>query len=485
MRRVGTFFLLTAITAAGLFAQPAAKIVEDEAYRSEISLLETWIRQQMEYRNIPGLAVGIVYDRQLVYAKGFGYTDLEKKTPVTPESLFRIASNSKTFTATAVMQLRDAGKLRLDDPVDKYLKGFSIGNPYPGAPPITIFNLLTHTSGLPREAAFPYWTDRKFPTMQQILEALPAQEMIYPPGQQIKYSNLGMALLGQIVAVASGMPYEKYVKENIFEPLGMRSTTVFLSEKDKKRLVTPYSHRLPDGSRRVMPFTDAKGLAPAANITSNIVDLSRFVSLQFQSGRREGAQILDGYTLEEMHRLHFANKKWTGGYGLGFRVWRDGDYTVNGHGGWVAGNRSQISFIPSEKVGVIVLTNADDVSPSFFANAVLERLVPVIHKIVTPPAKVPEADPRWEKYTGLYSDPSWYDTEVMIYKGRLALNNFSYPPDDDPAGGLVFLTPAGRDTFVMDGPNGNGEKVVFIMDENNKVEKVKVGENYIFPKATD
>jgi hypothetical protein len=115
----------------------------------------------------------------------------------------------------------------------------------------------------------------------------------------------------------------------------------------------------------------------------------------------------------------------------------------------------------------------------------LERLVPVIHKIVTPPAKVPEVDPRWERYTGLYSDPSWYDTEVMIYKGRLALNNFSYPPDDDPAGGLVFLTPAGRDTFVMDGPNGNGEKVVFIMDENDKVEKVKVGENYIYPKTTD
>jgi CubicO group peptidase (beta-lactamase class C family) len=281
------------------------------------------------------------------------------------------------------------------------------------------------------------------------------------------------------------MPYDKYVEENIFRPLGMNSTSVFPSKEDKKHLVTPYSHRLPDGSRRVMPFTDAKGLAPAANITSNIDDLSRFVALQFQTGKREGAQILDGYTLAEMHRLHFPNKKWTGGYGLGFRVWKEGDMTVNGHGGWVAGNRSQISFIPAEKVGVIILTNADDVSPSFFANRILERLVPVIHKIVTPPEKMAEADPRWKKYTGIYSDPSWYDTEVMIYKNRLVLNNYNYPPEEQPDGGIVFLTPVRDNVFKMDGPNGNGETVVFIMDRNDRVVKIKVGENYIFPKNAD
>jgi CubicO group peptidase (beta-lactamase class C family) len=272
------------------------------------------------------------------------------------------------------------------------------------------------------------------------------------------------------------------MKENIFRPLGMSSTTVFPSEEDKKHLVTPYSHRFPDGSRRVMPFTDAKGLAPAANITSNIEDLARFVSLQFRTGKRDGSQILDGYTLAEMHRLHFPNKKWTGGYGLGFRVWKDGEMTVNGHGGWVAGNRSQISFIPAEKVGVIVLTNADDVSPSFFANRILEMMVPVIRQIVTPPEKTAEPDPRWKKYTGMYTDPSWYDTEIMIYKNRLVMNGYNYPPDDDPQEDLIFLTPAGKDTFVMDGPNGNGEKVVFIMDENDRVEKVKVGENFIYPK---
>ncbi len=461
--------------------QSPAEIAKNDTFLSEVRVLESWIRQQTEYRGIPGLAVGLVYDGQLVWAEGFGYADLNKKTPVTPRTLFRMASNTKTFTATAIMQLRDAGRLRLDDPIVKYLPGFDIGNPYPDAPQITILHLLTHTSGLPREAGFPYWTDRKFPTMKQILAKLPQQEIIYPPGTKYKYSNLGMALLGEIVAVVSGMPYDKYVTENILRPLGMTRTFVGVPAARRGELVTPYSRRFPDGSRRVMPFTDAQGLTPAAGITSCVEDLAKYVSLQFGEGPRQGKQVLDGYTLAEMHRVHWLRPGWTNGIGLGFRVWKEGDYTVAGHGGWVAGNRSQISFIPAEKVGVIVLTNADDVSPSFFAGHILEVMTPVIHALATPPIAPPVADPRWKKYVGIYSDPSWYDTEVMIYKGRLVLNNYSYPPDDDPQGGLVFLTPAGKDTFVMDGPNGNGEKVVFIMDENDRVKKVKVGENYIFP----
>jgi len=482
MKRFIVFVLLAGALSSGLAGQTASVVRQNDAFISDLKVLESWIRQQMAYRNLPGAAIGIVYDQELVYARGFGYADVEKKTPVTPKTLFRIASNSKTFTATAVMQLRDAGKLRLDDPVEKYLPDFSIQSPFPDAPPVTLFNLLTHTSGLPREAGFPYWTDRRFPTMKEILKSLPEQEMIYPPGVRIKYSNLGMALLGEVVAVVSGMPYDRYIRENIFRPLGMHRSSVFLTDKDKKLLAVPYSHRFPDGSRLVMPFTEAKGLASAANITSSLEDLARFVSLQFRTGKAGGSQILDGYTLAEMHRLHFINKEWTGGYGLGFRVWRDGDYTVVGHGGWVAGNRSQISFIPDEKIGVIVLTNADDASPSFFATRILETLVPVIHDLATPTAPVKNIDPRWEKYTGIYTDLSWYDTEILIYKKHLVMNGFNYPPDDDPEADLMVLYPAGRDTFRMSGPHGNGEKVVFIMDKNDRVVKVKVGENYIFPE---
>lgn len=475
------FIILFVILPFSNFSQQPS-VIQDEKVVSNIHILESWIRAQMDYKNIPGITVGIIYDQELIYAKGFGYSNLEDKTPATVQTLYRIASISKTFTATAIMQLRDEGKLRLDDPIEKFLSGFNIKNPFPDAREITVFQLITHTSGLPRNAGFPYWTDRKFPTMKQILEALPEQEMIYPPGTQYKYSNLGIALLGEIVSVASDMSYEKYITENILKPLDMASSSVFLTEKDKEKLTVPYSHRFPDGSRRIMPFTDSKGIAPAANITSNIEDMSKYISLQFRKGRKGGKQILDSYTLEDMQRVQWLNPNWTSGYGLGFRVWKQGDFTVVGHGGWVAGNRSQISFIPKEKIGVVVLTNADDVSPAFFAKKILELMIPVIKGAVTPQNPVEKADPSWNKFVGIYTDPSWFDTEVLIYNNQLVMNSYSIPPEDTPDSEIKVLTPVGVNTFRMSGPNGNGELVVFEIDSNDKVIRIKVGENYISPR---
>ncbi len=476
-----SFFFLFVISSLSVLSQPAS-VIQDGKVASNIHILESWIRAQMDYHNLPGISIGIIYDQELIYAKGFGYSNLEDKTPATTQTLYRIASISKTFTATAIMQLRDEGKLRLDDPIEMFLPGFNIKNPFPDTQEITVFQLITHTSGLPRNAGFPYWTDRKFPTMKQILEALPEQEMIYPPGTQYKYSNLGIALLGEIVSVASGIPYEKYITENILKPLDMAGSSVFLTEKDKEKLTVPYSHRFPDGSRRIMPFTDAKGIAPAANITSNIEDMSKYISLQFQKGRKGGNQILDSHTLEDMQRIHWLNTSWVSGYGLGFRVWKQGNNTVVGHGGWVAGNRSQISFIPKEKIGVVVLTNADDASPAFFARKILELMMPVIKNAVSPEVPVVKADSYWKKFVGIYTDPSWFDTEVMIYNNQLVMNSYSIPPEDTPDSEIKVLTPVGVNTFRMSGPNGNGELVVFEMDKNDKVIRIGVGENYIFPK---
>ena len=130
-------------------------------------LFESWIRGQMAYRQLPGIAVGVVYDQELVWAKGFGYADVESRTPVTPATKFRMASHSKLFTATAIMQLRDAGKLRLDDPVSKYLPWFKIQPAEPDDPPVTIEELLTHSAGLPREAGS-HWITYDFPTEEQV-----------------------------------------------------------------------------------------------------------------------------------------------------------------------------------------------------------------------------------------------------------------------------------------------------------------------------
>src|SRR2546423_12891084 len=159
----------------------SSRLAENDDVASGIRLLEGGIESQMEYRGLPGLSLGIVYDQELVWARGFGLADVEQGRAAAPETLYRIASISKLFTATAVMQLRDAGLLRLDDPVAAHLSWFRVRRRDEDGEPVTVRHLLSHTSGLPREAPFPYWTDLRFPSREEMVEALPRQESIYPP----------------------------------------------------------------------------------------------------------------------------------------------------------------------------------------------------------------------------------------------------------------------------------------------------------------
>src|SRR5262249_3920672 len=151
--------------------------------------------------------------------------------PATPDTLFRIASITKTFTATAIMQLRDQGKLQLDDPVTKHLPSFAVRPREPGGQPITIRHLLTHVSGLPREADAPYWMNDQFPTREDIAKALSDLEQVFAAESRWKYSNLAVAVAGQIVSVVSGQPWDRYVTQHILDPLGMAATLTDVSNE--------------------------------------------------------------------------------------------------------------------------------------------------------------------------------------------------------------------------------------------------------------
>lgn len=464
----------------GGFSQ--GKISDSPEVAANLRLMEQWIQSQMAYRGLPGLSLGIVYDQELVYARGFGYSNLEDSIPTSNQTIYRIASLTKTFTATAIMQLRDQEKLRLDDPVEQYLPWFRLKSRFPDQPKVTIRQLLTHTSGLPREAAFPYWTDNKFPTRTEMIKGLERQEMTFSPEDRIKYSNLGFAIAGEIVAEVAGMPYSEYVEKNILQPLGMKSTTVYFQDSQSKRLAKGYSRKLEDGTRKVMPFTNAKALVAAANISSTIEDLAKYASLQFRKSQIVfGDQILKESTIREMQRVQWLNPDWKSGYGLGFSTWREDDRTVVGHAGWVGGYRSQLSFLPEEKIAVIVLTNSDDGDPAFFAGHVLSFMLPPIQRTSARSVDVSIPLPEWVAYVGSYQDAWWFETQVMILNGRLMMYDHAYPPEDNPRTNLVELTPVGPHTFRMTGENGNGELVIFEMEENAVV-RVKVGENYLYPK---
>src|SRR6185369_10606072 len=272
-------------------------------------------------------------------------------------------SITKLFTSTALLQLRDAGRLQLDDPIVKHLPWFSIGLPDGDAAPITIRHLITHTAGLPREAAFPYWTDGDFPTIDKVRERLPQQRAALPVEREWKYSNLGLALAGEVVAAAAGRPYAEYVTHHVLEPLGMKRTFVSTPPPDHPDLAAGYERRLPAGRRAAAPHTDGRGITAAAGMTTCVTDLARFAMFQFRDGTADGVRILKPSTLREMQRPHWVEPDWAAGWGLGFRILRRNGKTYIGHGGALRGYRTQLQLCPAERLGVIVLTNADDGDP--------------------------------------------------------------------------------------------------------------------------
>jgi D-alanyl-D-alanine carboxypeptidase len=301
-----------------IIPQSAAQnsISEDPDVQGQIRLFSAWLDSQIAYRGLPGVVVGVVADDELIWSQGFGLANISSNQAMTADTKFRMASHSKLFTATAIMQLREQGKLRLDDPVSEYLNWFLVQPADPEDPPITIEQLLTHGSGLPREAGA-HWSDWEFPTQEQLMDLFPERQAAYSPEVRWKYSNLAYSVAGMVVEELSGESWAEYIQENIFEPLAMSSSSVDL---DVPGMATGYGRRMPDGSRSVIPFVDARGMAAATGLTSTVEDIAKFVSAQFRKGPRGGERILSTPSLREMHRIRMLENNWTRGTGLGLSV---------------------------------------------------------------------------------------------------------------------------------------------------------------------
>jgi len=443
-----------------------------------ITLLDLWIDEQLAYQQLPGLALGVVYDQQLIWAKGYGFSDLEQQTAVSPSTLFRIGSVTKVFTATAILQLRDAGKLSLDDPITRHLPEFEIQKPFPDAPAITIWNLLTHTAGLPREGAFPYWTDHEFPTRDELVAATASQTLIYSPGTQYKYSNLGVSLLGAIIERVSAQSYQDYVTEHIFKPLGMTSSSVDPTIEQSASLAKAYMRRRPDGSRQAMDYYEVRGMAAMGSIVSTIEEMAKFAALNTRQGNSTAdGEILTTRTMREMHRPQWVYSSWSSAMGLGFRIApRDGVNTVS-HGGWIGDHRAHLLMVPDKKLAVVALTNAGDASPYTFSFEALDLIGAAIAAGSETPIEEVQPDPAWDRYLGLYSDPWGWEYRVLVLGGRLAIYSHDYPPAEGATDGVTRLEHIEGDKFKM----AEGEFVVFEMDDNGEVVRMKRRTDYLFP----
>jgi D-alanyl-D-alanine carboxypeptidase len=462
MRRTLSFVSLVFITSclhAGVGDHPDVKGAE--------RLFDSWIRGQIAYRGLPGIAVGVVRDQELIWAQGFGFADVDAKTPMTPATKFRMASHSKLFTATAIMQLREAGKLRLDDPVSKYLPWFKMQPAEPDDPSITIEELLTHSAGLPREAG-PHWTELDFPTSDGVRKFVAGHQSAYPPEVRWKYSNLAFTLAGMIVETVSGETWAHYQQQHIFDPLGMSASSV---DRQVDGLATGYGRRMPDGSRAKMPFVDARGMAAATGLTSTVEDMAKFVSLQF----RKGSPILSTGSLREMHRVRVLENNWQRGNAIGFAVNREKDKVYVGHGGSYPGYMTQTLMHLDDKVGVIVLTNGDDTVPADIAYHLMQTVGEAVAKAAGTGPKPVEWDSSWSRFAGLYRSRNG-DTQVVELNRRLVMINPAGTSPEIQTG----LAPLGNGRFRYENATGGGPvgEVVRFVEQNGQVVRMYTGESY-------
>jgi D-alanyl-D-alanine carboxypeptidase len=425
----------------------------------------------MTAKDLPGIVVGVVADQQLVWSAAFGQADRAAKRPMTTDTQFRMASHSKLFTATAIMQLREQGKVRLDDPVAKYLPWFQVKPAAPDDPPITVEDLLTHASGLPREAGS-HWTTMQFPTREELQKLMPNRQAAFSPEERWKYSNLAYTLAGMIVEAVSGETWAQYLQKHIFDPLAMNASSV---DRPVPGLAVGYGRRMPDGSREVMPFVDARGMAPATGLTSTVGDMAKFVSARFRRGKMGGNQLLSTGSLREMHRVRMLETTWTQGYAVGFSVRRDRDKLYVGHGGSYPGYLTQTYFRPDSKVGVIVLTNAQDAVPSDIAMQLFHSVGEAVARATAAPAKPAAWDPAWSRFAGIYRSRSG-ETQVVELNQRLVLLTLGGPSLENP----TTLQPLGNGTFRYTAPTGGSPvgEVVRFEEEGGQVVRMFTGDSF-------
>ena len=468
-------FVVLASAAAVCLLSPAPSAAQspaqDPEVQAQIGLFSAWLDGQIEIRGLPGVVVGVVAGDDLVWARGFGLADVAADRPMDTDTRFRMASHSKLFTATAIMQLREQGRLRLDDPVSEYLPWFTFQAAAPDDPPVTIEHLLTHSSGLPREAG-PHWTEWEFPTADEIRALMPDREAPFSPEVRWKYSNLAYTIAGMVVEEVSGMSWADYLQANIFDPLGMTASSVDVPDP---LMATGYGSRMPDGSREVIPFVDARGMAAATGLTSTVEDMARFVSAQFREGPRGGDRLLSTASLREMHRVRMLETTWTRGQGIGFSVQRvDGEIYI-GHGGGYPGYTTQTIIHPDSRVGVVVLTNTNDSNPGQIATELMETVGRAVGAATAEEPEVVAWDPTWERFAGVYRS-RWGMTRVLVMNERLV----TMDPWASSLGDPVELEPLGDGTFRMVAPTGGGPvgEIVRFVEEDGQVTRMVTGDSY-------
>jgi CubicO group peptidase (beta-lactamase class C family) len=355
--------LLIALAAcAAAPRKPAERVPGDYTYMREYT---SWlIANEMRKHDVTGLSIALVDDQRVVWAEGFGFADKAKDVRAGPETVYQVGSITKLFTATSAMQLAEQGRLNIDRPVRTYLPGFSIKSRFNPQTPITVRQLMTHHSGLPRDAMKGMWTAQPEP-FTRVLDRLADDYQAYPPGSIFSYSNVGMTLLGHLVQEVAGQDFAPYIEESLLRPIGMThaylAPVIGTGERDSK------------GYRkgREAPVTPLRDV-PAGGLHASVADLSRFMMVMFADGRAGNRQIVKRETLREMWRPQNADVPLDLGLqvGLGWVLSALGEANIRNagkvvhHSGGTPLFHSQLILLPEHKLGVVVLANSASARPA-------------------------------------------------------------------------------------------------------------------------
>jgi CubicO group peptidase (beta-lactamase class C family) len=386
----------------------------------------------------PSVAAAVVRDGEVIWSDAVGLADVERGEEATPDHQYRIGSITKSFTAAAIMQLQEAGKLALDDRLDAHLPNIEHGA-------LPIRRLLSHASGLQREIPGDVWETLKFPSGEELVGLMGEAEVPLGPGERFHYSNLAFSLLGEVIARLSGMQYEQYVAERVIGPIGLKRTTFERVEPAATPyFVDPYEDRV-----HPEPLIEKSGaVAAAGSLWSTAEDLTGWAA--FLAAPDES--VLSRASVDAMAAVQVMvnNDRWDFGYGLGLQLARAGDRVLVGHSGGMPGFLSNVSVARKEKVGAVVLASS---SANIDPQAICARLV------VTTIEQLPVAPEPWRPGEAAPPDLAgalgrwWSEGEEFVFRfhdGRLEARWIGSPDwlewsRFEPLGDDRFRTVQGRE----------------------------------------
>ncbi|MBV6624411.1 MAG: beta-lactamase family protein [Rivularia sp. (in: Bacteria)] len=375
-----------------------ATLTNSQEFRAWV---DKFINDEMSKSHIPGTVISIVKDGKVFFTKGYGYANVEKKIPVDADkTVFRVASLSKLFTATAAMQLWEQGKLDINADANQYLTKFKINNPF--SEPVTAAGMMTHTDGTTKRrihlaADKP---EKMLPLGDYLAKYMPAIE--WKPGTLYSYSSHSTALLGYLVETISQTPFAEYIHQNILQPLNMNRTSFV--QPPPKPLADDFAtgYQYSKGKYKAVPYLYLN-IAPAAAISTTATDMAHFMNAYLQYGRYQDKRILKEDTAREMLERQFTHHPILPGTGYSFREQWINNIRTWGHLGNLRGYSASLTLMPEKNIGIFIANNSFTALSNQFLNAFIDKYFPV-----TKPPKYADTlfltKEELERFTGNYRD---------------------------------------------------------------------------------